>query len=89
MSNPLPKDSVRNKRLISLGLLLLTALHQDFWLWEDSALVFGFLPMGLAYHAFYSIAIACFWILIIRHFWPAEHEIFSKSKNVSDEDLNQ
>ena len=87
--NALSESSVRNKRLVSLGILLLTVLHQDFWLWENATLMFGFLPAGLAYHAFYSIAIACFWVLIIRYAWPANHEIVSKSKNVPHEDLNR
>ena len=87
--NALSENSVKNKRLVFLGILLLTVLHQDFWLWENTTLIFGFLPAGLAYHAFYSIAVACFWVLIIRHAWPADHEIFSKSKNVPHEDLNR
>ena len=34
-------------------------LHQDFWNWKKAEpLVFGFLPIGLAYHAGYSILAA-------------------------------
>ncbi len=30
-------------------------LHQDVWFWQAARpLVFGFLPVGLAYHAAYS-----------------------------------
>jgi hypothetical protein len=30
-------------------------LHQDSWNWKDKTLVFGFLPIGLAYHAGFTI----------------------------------
>ena len=31
--------------------VLLIILHQDNWLWNDTTLVFGFMPIGLVYHA--------------------------------------
>ena len=50
----------------------LYALHQDFWNWREARpLVFGFLPIGLAYHAAYTLAVsALMWVLVRRH-WPA------------------
>ena len=34
-----------------------TLLHQDVWLWRSARpLVFGFLPIGLFYHACYAVA---------------------------------
>ncbi len=47
-------------------------LHQDFWFWRAARpLVFGFLPIGLFYHASYTIATAVMlWWLVRRH-WPA------------------
>ena len=37
----------------------LYAAHQDFWWWRTARpLVFGFLPIGLAYHAVYCMAAA-------------------------------
>ena len=39
------------RKLVYVGIVLLFVLHQDFWLWEDTTLVFGFIPIGLAYHA--------------------------------------
>lgn len=46
-------------------------LHQDFWNWKKAEpLVFGFLPIGLAYHAAYSLlASAMMWILV-KLAWP-------------------
>lgn len=51
--------------------LLLVVLHQDFWYWDDATLVFGFLPIGLLYHALLSIAAAFTWWLATRYAWPA------------------
>ena len=58
---------------ISLTLLaaLLYLLHQDFWFWRDARpLLFGFLPVGLAYHGAYTLAAAGLMILLCRYAWP-------------------
>ena len=54
---------------IALGLL-----HQDFWWWSDKTLVFGFLPIGLAYHAFYSVLAGLLWAAAARWAWPTHIE---------------
>lgn len=41
--------------------LLLLIFHQDWWFWNNGSLVFGFLPVGLGYHALYSLAAAALW----------------------------
>lgn len=53
----------------------LYVLHQDVWLWRTARpLVFGFLPIGLAYHAAYTIACSLLlWWLVHRH-WPTHLE---------------
>ena len=60
--------------IIPAAIVLLAVLHQDFWFWDDRTLVFGFLPMGLAYHALYSIAAAALWFAAIRLAWPVHIE---------------
>ncbi len=61
------------KRLTIGLLVLLAVLHQDFWWWDDGhTLVFGFMPVGLAYHAGVSVAAAGLWALAVRYCWP-EH----------------
>ena len=61
--------------MLSFGVIALYALHQDIWFWDVAQpLVFGFLPVGLFYHAVYSVAIALFMILLVRVAWPAELE---------------
>ena len=66
--------SMRNF-LLGLGVVALYTLHQDIWFWDVAQpLVFGFLPVGLFYHAVYSVAIALFMILLVRVAWPVELE---------------
>jgi len=50
--------------------IVLLALHQDFWLWKDKYLVFGFLPIGLAYHAAYSVMAAITLFVLTKTVWP-------------------
>jgi uncharacterized protein DUF3311 len=46
-------------------------LHQDVWFWREARpLVFGFLPIGLAYHAAYTIACSVLLWLLVRWSWP-------------------
>jgi hypothetical protein len=52
--------------------VVLTVLHQDFWLWDDPTLVGGFLPAGLAWHAAFSFAAVAVWALVVRFAWPAD-----------------
>ncbi len=50
-------------------------LHQDFWFWRVAKpLVFGFLPVGLFYHACYSVAAAAVMWLLVKYAWPSHLE---------------
>ena len=50
-------------------------LHQDFWFWRVAKpLVFGFLPVGLFYHACYSVAAAALMWLLVKYAWPSHLE---------------
>lgn len=50
------------------------ALHQDYWNWKDATLVFGFLPVGLAYHAAYSILASVMMAILVKCAWPKDLE---------------
>ena len=53
----------------------LYALHQDFWFWRDARpLVFGCLPIGLFYHAVYTVAISALMCALVRTHWPSHLE---------------
>jgi hypothetical protein len=56
-------------------------LHQDIWNWTDRTLLFGFMPIGLAYHALYSVAAALFWAYAIRIAWPQASEDWAEKKD--------
>lgn len=66
------------KKLIWLGVMALVVLHHDFWWWADPSLVFGFLPIGLAYHVGFSIAASALWFAYIKFAWPTHIEEFAE-----------
>ena len=57
------------RRLLYLALVVLLALHQDFWGWHDASFVLG-LPSGLTYHLFYCLVAAGLMALLVRFAWP-------------------
>ncbi|MEO1497326.1 MAG: DUF3311 domain-containing protein [Planctomycetota bacterium] len=65
------------QKLVGGLVLLLLIVHQDFWWWTDDTLVFGFLPIGLFFHACISIAASVTWFLATRHCWPSDSESVS------------
>ena len=69
------------KRLIYLLFILMLFLHQDTWAWDDQSLVLGFMPVGLAYHAVFSICCAILGGLAIKHIWPHDLEAFAEGKD--------
>jgi hypothetical protein len=54
--------------------VLVLIFHQDFWFWTDKTLVFGFLPIGLAYHAAYMILASLTMALLVKYAWPSRLE---------------
>jgi hypothetical protein len=59
--------------LILVGALYI--VHQDFWFWRTARpLVFDILPIGLFYHACYTIATAFVIWLLVKYAWPADLE---------------
>jgi hypothetical protein len=51
---------------------LVYLLHQDLWFWRAARpLVFGFLPIGLAYHAAYTIAVSVVLAWLVERHWPS------------------
>ena len=52
--------------------VVLYALHQDVWFWRTARpLVFGFLPIGLFYHAAFTVACAGLMWVLVAVAWPA------------------
>ncbi len=59
-------------RVVWAIVVLLVIAHQDVWFWDDDRLVFGFLPITLAYHAGISVAAAGTWYLATLFCWPLD-----------------
>lgn len=61
--------------LLFIAVLVLFVLHQDFWFWRTPRpFVFGFVPIGLFYHACYSVAAAGVLALLVKYAWPSHLE---------------
>lgn len=61
--------------LLALAVAGLYVLHQDVWFWRTARpLAFGFLPIGLLYHAAFSVAAALLMWLLVAKAWPARLE---------------
>ncbi len=61
--------------LLILLVLVVYVLHQDFWNWRQyKPLIFGFLPVGLAYHAAYSFLASVTMAVLVKFAWPKHLE---------------
>jgi len=70
--------------LLAITVAVFYLLHQDMWFWDTARpLVFGFLPIGLFYHAAYSVAIAGLMLLLIRYAWPTQLERDTEDRSSS------
>ncbi|HET6961327.1 MAG TPA: hypothetical protein VFJ27_02475 [Terriglobia bacterium] len=46
-------------------------LHQDVWFWRTARpLIFGFLPIGLSYHAAFCLLCSAVMMLLVKFAWP-------------------
>jgi len=51
---------------------LLYLLHQDVWFWRQARpLVLGVLPIGLFYHAAFTVVTSLALALLVKLLWPA------------------
>jgi len=63
------------KILITALILAVYVVHQDWWNWRRVVpLVFGFLPVGLAYHVAYSILASILMAVLVKLAWPKHLE---------------
>jgi hypothetical protein len=60
--------------LLVVAVVALYVLHQDIWFWRSPRLVFGFIPIGLFYHACFSGAAALLMWLLVTFAWPSHLE---------------
>jgi hypothetical protein len=58
-----------------LAVVTLYVLHQDIWFWRTARpLVFGVIPVGLFYHACFSVAAALLMWALVKFAWPSHLE---------------
>jgi hypothetical protein len=75
---------------VKRALLLVVVLgfylaHQDFWNWRHAEpLLFGFLPVGLWYHAAYSLLASALMWLLVKFAWPKSLEETERRLSQSD-----
>lgn len=70
-----------------IAVVVVYVLHQDFWFWRTARpLVFGFVPIGLFYHACFSVVAAGLMWLLVKFAWPShlEKEVEGASKGEAD-----
>jgi hypothetical protein len=54
---------------------VLYVLHQDVWFWREARpFVFGFLPVGLFYHAAFTLSCSIVLALLVKYAWPGHLE---------------
>ena len=58
-------------KVVWVVLIVLTILHYDFWYWDDDSLIFGFMPIGLLYHAGISLLAGLTWFFVVQFAWPS------------------
>ena len=69
------------KIAIPFILLAYYALHQDFWNWTTARpLLFGFLPIGLTYHALYAMGAAALMAVLVKVAWPSRLEAWAEKE---------
>ena len=63
------------RTLLVIAAAALYFLHQDFWFWRTAhPLVFGFIPIGLFYHACFCVAASLLMWLLVKFAWPSQLE---------------
>ena len=83
-------SSSGGRKFVLGAAIFLAIIHQDLWWWDDRTLVFGFMPIGLAYHALFSCMAAVLWAVAIKVAWPTEIEEWAESDDESaSEEENQ
>jgi hypothetical protein len=70
------ESGIETKRaFLVLVIAAVYLVHQDFWNWiRVEPLLFGFLPVGLWYHAAYSLLASALMWLLVKFAWPKSLE---------------
>ena len=73
------------RTLLVLVVSAVCLVHHDFWNWTRvEPLLFGFLPVGLWYHAAYSLLASALMWLLVKFAWPKSLEEIELKSSESD-----
>ena len=73
--------------LLALVVFLLYVSHQDIWNWRKVyPLAFGFVPIGLFYHACFVVASALVMWMLVTFAWPSHLEEEVEGRETKKED---
>ena len=63
------------RAILTISVVALYVLHQDFWFWRTARpFVFGFIPIGLFYHAAFTVVVALLMWMLVKFAWPSHLE---------------
>jgi hypothetical protein len=66
---------MKKNSLLTILVVLLYLLHQDFWHWRVAEpIVFGLFPIGYFYHLVYTVVVSLVMWLLVRLAWPSHLE---------------
>jgi hypothetical protein len=74
------------KILLVVAVAALYILHQDIWFWRSSRLVFGFIPIGLYYQGWFSVAASLLMWLLVTYAWPSHLEEEVEETNTREDE---
>jgi hypothetical protein len=61
--------------LLTVSVVAVYVVHQDVWFWRTvEPLAFGFIPIGLFYHACFCVGASALMWALVRHAWPSHLE---------------
>jgi hypothetical protein len=60
--------------------LALLFLHQDIWNWSSEEMVLGGVPIGLFYHALFSLACSGLGAWAVLRAWPSDWEQYAENE---------
>jgi hypothetical protein len=76
--------------VLAIAVLIFYALHQDLWFWHSARpLVFGFIPIGLFYHACYSVGASLMMCLLVKYAWPGHLEAEAEAASEEDDSADR
>ena len=67
-----------NRWLVWILIPLLIVAQQDYWQWDNTSLLLGFLPYSLAWHMGVSLLAAACWWAITQFAWPSDDSLIQQ-----------